>query len=470
MLGPATGLRRAADTAPASCCRARPGGLGALVGRRGVAGLRGGDRRRRAYRGLGGASGRHRRAADRRRGGRARRARAVDPARPPGRRSRMPREDGRDADACLRRPGHRRARPARPTGELIHVLDMSVDERLRRCCATAARSSSSASSSTGSRRPGPSAAAVPGTSASTERAMHPAGARGRRRTADRLPRHRRRRCPARQLLAMPLGPERLARPVGRAGRRARTPSWSGLDADDAGHLLLLVWNVDGGRSEVELLDTRTDQRRTRARAAGRGGHRGAAQPRRQPASCWRSRGRAGRARCGAGRGDRTSGPRATARSPVPLPDGLVAPELVTLPGPRRAASCPAGCTGCPVGREPGPAMLSLHGGPEAQERPGVQPAAPGDGGGRDHRVRAEHPRLVRFRPGVRPRRRRPRPAATRFDDVIVCARYLARRGVADPRRIAVTGRSYGGYLTLASLAFTPGCSRPAWTSAGCRTC
>ncbi len=30
------------------------------------------------------------------------------------------------------------------------------------------------------------------------------------------------------------------------------------------------------------------------------------------------------------------------------------------------------------------------------------------------------------------------------------------RGIADPERIAITGRSYGGYLTLVGLAFYPG--------------
>jgi dipeptidyl aminopeptidase/acylaminoacyl peptidase len=43
-----------------------------------------------------------------------------------------------------------------------------------------------------------------------------------------------------------------------------------------------------------------------------------------------------------------------------------------------------------------------------------------------------------------------------FTDVLAAAEHLAGAGVADPARIAVTGRSYGGYLTLASLAFSPG--------------
>jgi dipeptidyl aminopeptidase/acylaminoacyl peptidase len=52
--------------------------------------------------------------------------------------------------------------------------------------------------------------------------------------------------------------------------------------------------------------------------------------------------------------------------------------------------------------------------------------------------------------------------ANRFDlgggdtrDVVAGADYLARQGLADSRRIAVTGRSYGGYLTMTSLTRYP---------------
>ncbi|MGD8399258.1 MAG: S9 family peptidase, partial [Anaerolineae bacterium] len=48
--------------------------------------------------------------------------------------------------------------------------------------------------------------------------------------------------------------------------------------------------------------------------------------------------------------------------------------------------------------------------------------------------------------------------ANRFDlgggdtqDVAAGADYMVRQGIADPERIAVTGRSYGGYLTMTSL-------------------
>lgn len=53
--------------------------------------------------------------------------------------------------------------------------------------------------------------------------------------------------------------------------------------------------------------------------------------------------------------------------------------------------------------------------------------------------------------------------ANRFDlgggdtkDVAAAADYLAQSGTADPARIAVTGRSYGGYLTMTCLTRFPG--------------
>ena len=41
------------------------------------------------------------------------------------------------------------------------------------------------------------------------------------------------------------------------------------------------------------------------------------------------------------------------------------------------------------------------------------------------------------------------------DDITDGVRYLIDRGIADPQRIAIYGGSYGGYATLAGLAFTP---------------
>ena len=41
------------------------------------------------------------------------------------------------------------------------------------------------------------------------------------------------------------------------------------------------------------------------------------------------------------------------------------------------------------------------------------------------------------------------------DDVTDGVRWLVKEGIADPKRIAIYGGSYGGYATLAGLAFTP---------------
>ena len=41
------------------------------------------------------------------------------------------------------------------------------------------------------------------------------------------------------------------------------------------------------------------------------------------------------------------------------------------------------------------------------------------------------------------------------DDVTWGAKYLIAEGIADPKRVAIMGGSYGGYATLAGVAFTP---------------
>jgi dipeptidyl aminopeptidase/acylaminoacyl peptidase len=103
---------------------------------------------------------------------------------------------------------------------------------------------------------------------------------------------------------------------------------------------------------------------------------------------------------------------------------------------------------------PLPTLLWLHGGPEAQERPTFQPLfqallaagvavfAPnvrGSGGyGRRFAAADDHER--RF---------------VAITDVRAAVSYLVEAGLADPGRVGVAGRSYGGYLTLAALAWFP---------------
>jgi dipeptidyl aminopeptidase/acylaminoacyl peptidase len=103
---------------------------------------------------------------------------------------------------------------------------------------------------------------------------------------------------------------------------------------------------------------------------------------------------------------------------------------------------------------PGPAVIHLHGGPEAQERPTFNPL---------FQELAESGIAV-FAPNVR--------GSSGFGhtfvnadnldrrwgaiaDVAACAHYLVDRGIAERGRLGCAGRSYGGYLTLASLVFHP---------------
>lgn len=102
----------------------------------------------------------------------------------------------------------------------------------------------------------------------------------------------------------------------------------------------------------------------------------------------------------------------------------------------------------------GAAFIHLHGGPEAQERPTYNPlfqalAAAG---------------IAVFAPNIRgssgygrtfvgadDRERR----WDALEDVATCYRYVVGARIAEAGRVAVGGRSYGGYLTLAMLAFRP---------------
>ncbi|GIE93124.1 S9 family peptidase [Paractinoplanes rishiriensis] len=108
----------------------------------------------------------------------------------------------------------------------------------------------------------------------------------------------------------------------------------------------------------------------------------------------------------------------------------------------------------PASPGPHPTVLWLHGGPEAQERPGHSPLfqslvdrgvavfAPnvrGSAGFGRSFVRADNGPL--------------RYAA--IEDVRSAVTHLVATGVADPARVGCMGRSYGGYLTLAALTRFP---------------
>jgi dienelactone hydrolase len=100
------------------------------------------------------------------------------------------------------------------------------------------------------------------------------------------------------------------------------------------------------------------------------------------------------------------------------------------------------------------ALVYLHGGPEGQSRPGydeffpdllnagiavLTPNVRGSGGLGRSFMHADD-KEKRF---------------AAIDDVAECARFLVDSGLVDASRVACGGWSYGGYLTLAALAFHP---------------
>ncbi len=103
---------------------------------------------------------------------------------------------------------------------------------------------------------------------------------------------------------------------------------------------------------------------------------------------------------------------------------------------------------------PGPCILYFHGGPEAESRPSYSPFFPAltdagfnvftpnvrgsTGSGREYAHADEGPRR-----------------AAGIEDVADCVAFLVANGLADPSRIGVAGRSYGGYLTYAALTWYP---------------
>ncbi|MFI8260808.1 S9 family peptidase [Streptomyces sp. NPDC085665] len=109
------------------------------------------------------------------------------------------------------------------------------------------------------------------------------------------------------------------------------------------------------------------------------------------------------------------------------------------------------------GQDPGrpaPCVIHLHGGPEEQERPVFNPLY--------HELLGRG--LDVFAPDVRGSSGWGRSfvdadlGSGRFaaiDDVADCAAHVVSLGYADPLRLGVMGRSYGGYLTMASLVWHP---------------
>lgn len=254
----------------------------------------------------------------------------------------------------------------------------------------------------------------------------------------------------RRLVSMPLGPGGWRGEQRVLAERADA-ELEMLDADDAGRLLLLVWNA-AGCSEIELLDTGSGERTPVSGLPGlvasspvlsRDGRSVilSVEGPERPRELWHL--------------DTATHSWARVTAVPSLPGAvLVHPTLESYPG-KDGLPLTGWLYRVPGRSAPGPAMVSLHGGPEAQERPAFSPQhqamvaagitvfAPNVRGSSGFGRAFVHADDVGGRYGA-------------FDDVLATAEYLVVTGVADARRVAVTGRSYGGYLALSSLAFSPG--------------
>jgi dipeptidyl aminopeptidase/acylaminoacyl peptidase len=250
------------------------------------------------------------------------------------------------------------------------------------------------------------------------------------------------------LVAVPFGPGGSRSEAGAiAVRDDAEPEFA--DAYDDGSRVLVAWNVQG-RSELELLDTGTGARRRypdlpgtvlRGGVVARDGHRAvlAVEGPCSPSRLWELELDTGTWR--------SLTPATIDEAPLVTPslerweshDGLEITGWLYRPEGADRSS---------------PAVVSVHGGPESQERPDFHP---------EHQLLAASGFVV-LAPNIRGSSGYGRSfvhADDRFGrvdaiaDVAVCSGVLADRGLADPARIAVTGRSYGGYAVLMALTLFP---------------
>jgi dipeptidyl aminopeptidase/acylaminoacyl peptidase len=132
---------------------------------------------------------------------------------------------------------------------------------------------------------------------------------------------------------------------------------------------------------------------------------------------------------------------------------LVAPRLVTFPA-HDGLQLSGWLYPPPGAGGPGAVVISFHGGPEGQERPGFNSTyqallARGIG------VFAPN---VRGSAGFGKRFVNLDNGALRVDsvkDIKACVDFLVARKIADPKRIGIMGGSYGGYMTMAGLTEYP---------------
>lgn len=101
-----------------------------------------------------------------------------------------------------------------------------------------------------------------------------------------------------------------------------------------------------------------------------------------------------------------------------------------------------------------PVIVNVHGGPEGQDRPGFNPLnqfylsrgysilAPNVRGSTGYGKTFTHLDDVKNREDS-------------VKDLAFAVEWLKEKGFADPKRIAVTGGSYGGYMTMAAITLYP---------------
>ena len=248
----------------------------------------------------------------------------------------------------------------------------------------------------------------------------------------------------RSLVAVPFGPDGR---VGQAGTiAARDDSeLESIGADPDGRTLILLWNVDGC-SELERYDARTGERASlpvpgsvvSAAVVARDGRCCvvSAEGPQQPRGLWYLDMRAP---------DRWQ--------PVTQPatiSGLVEPIFQRFESHDGLLLNGWLYPGRPIEAGPRGAVVVLHGGPEGEERPGFRP---------EHQILAASGFTV-FAPNIRGSSGSGRSfehADDRYGrndaigDVASCAKHLVTEGLAVSGRIAVAGRSYGGYATLMTL-------------------
>ncbi|MFT4123414.1 MAG: prolyl oligopeptidase family serine peptidase [Microbacteriaceae bacterium] len=251
------------------------------------------------------------------------------------------------------------------------------------------------------------------------------------------------------LVAVPIdGDGRIGRQRLLAERADADLEW--IDADDAGTRILLVWNV-GGYSELEILRPATGQRDLLEELPGtvvstpvlsRDGDSVllAIEAPEHPRELWHVD---------------TVTQRWTRVAAAPAArESIVEPVLETFNG-RDGLALSGWLYRVPGRLGPGPAVVSLHGGPEAQFRPGWQPRlqalvragytvfAPNVRGSAGFGHQFAHLDDVAGRPDA-------------FADVVAARDHLVASGIALADRVAVAGERYGGYLALSVLAFEPG--------------